>query len=89
MKKEKGEILIVLRGKKTRKKRRGVGKNRNFLDSIYSCCNVWSLLSYLDHETLYEDVVGAGAAGNDVGKVGQLLDQDDTVVDVNVDITDH
>ena len=46
-------------------------------------------MSYLDHEALYEDVVGAGAAGNDVGEVGQLLDQDDTGVDVNVVITDH
>ena len=34
----------------------------------------------LDHEALYEDVVCAGAAGDDVGEVGQLLDEDDAVV---------
>ncbi len=34
----------------------------------------------LHHEVLHEDAVGAAAAGNDVGQVGQLLDHDDAVV---------
>ena len=39
----------------------------------FHACKIRDCL-YLDHEALDEDVVGAGAAGDDVGKVGQLLD---------------
>ena len=53
--------------------------------NYFPACKIRDYL-YLDHEALDEDVVGAGAAGDDVGQVGQLLDQDDTADGQHLDL---